>query len=589
MKLKTRIMLIFFSLTACIVLACAIVMALFVTNTLRQNTMESANALNKQTSLALNNILSVMDEASLSPVLEPELYQILRRDYPQSMTVQEKYAQFEDMDMLTNRLYSNVYYRGRSIWGITLYMYNAGTACYRNKGSYSPNLENLAQQPWYKTILSAGRESAVFALPSDEMYAQAPEMLCMGRVLRDASSSDPLAVIRVDVPLEELNTIWETAMFCEGAQLLVRDQFGNTLYSSLPTLEKIRTDVSAVEADRVQYYVVSHRDTRYGYKLSLLVPFAYIKSAAFDSILLICVCALVCMMLATFAADLLIDRIMQLIRNLNQCMKEVRRGDLNVQCEVTVGGEFGEVCESFNLMVDKTRGLIQRIYREEEQKRQLELQALQAQISPHFLLNTLNAIKWMAFLQGNKSIETALNDLAHILRFAIRDTNERISIRTELEQLEHYLHILSIRYPNLFTVDIQADPEVLDYTTLKFMLQPFLENSIFHGFDGLDREGRIEVKIQKKGEHIRYTVLDNGHGIPPERLQKLVQENDDKRRGLNRIGINNVTNRIHRIYGEEFGVQIKSRPEEYTRVTITIPARLYTQEQEENFETDRAD
>lgn len=585
MKLKTRIMLMFLGLTACIVLTSTIVMTLFVTSTFRSHTMASASALNRQTRIALNNMLSVMDEASLAPVLEPELYEILRREYPTEMTTAQRYAFYADLDAITERLYSNVYYRGRSIWGITLYLYNTETACYKNKGSRSPDLTNIEQQMWFRTVNASPDKPVVFALENDEMYPQQHAVLCLGRVIQDAGDQRSLAAVRVDVPQDELQTVWENAMFCDGAQLLVQDRFGNEIYSSLENAASLSMQTDTAQAAGEKYYVVSDTDAEYGYRMSLLVPVSYVQNAALGSILLICLCALVCMGLATVAADLLIDRIMRLIRNLNQCMKDVRAGDLSVRCAVTVGGEFGEVCESFNSMVDTTQHLIGRIYKEEEEKRHLELQALQAQISPHFLLNTLNAIKWMAFLQGNKSIEAALGDLAHILGFAIRDTRDRIPIRTELEQLEHYLHILSIRYPNLFTVDIQADPEVLDCMTLKFILQPFLENSIFHGFDGLGREGHIEVRIRREGEMVHYTVRDNGHGIPSEQLQRILSS-DAGRRGMNRIGISNVANRIRRTYGECYGVQIESKLEEYTCISITIPAQPYT-EKEEQLETDR--
>lgn len=571
MKLKTRIRLFCLCMALVIVLSSAGIMAVYIWTSFKNNIIASANATNRQTILTLDNLLDSMDEASLAPLLDPEVYAILRKKYLPN----DKYLIYQDQEMVSKKLYTNVYYRNSSIQSITLVPFNSKIASYKNRTGRSPNTVHLEKQHWYKQIISAPDGLFIMTLEKDEMYPQNKPMLCFARKLVDAEDV-PIGIIRVDIPLSEIQYLCSNLLISPETQYALFGSDKEIIYSSFENIStpvSISSEKELISQNGIKYLSVSDKSRDYGFTLQTYIPVSYVRKNAYSTMLLICLAASLLLITAFGLISVFSNRTMEPIQELNECMKEVRQGDLTVRAKTEVGGEFGEVCESFNSMVDNTQKLIDQIYQEEDEKRKAEFAALQAQISPHFLLNTLNTIQWMAYLQGSKSIESALGDLSKILSFTVRNHHDKVTIKIEVEQLGYYINILSRRYPNRFTVRFNVQEEALSCKTLKYLLQPFLENSIFHGLDGLDRDGEIDVTILRQDNEIHYSIRDNGQGMTEEQITTITQAEKTKDlKGMNRIGIQNVIKRIKMEYGPDYGIRIQSNPGEYTQISIRIPA-----------------
>ena len=235
-----------------------------------------------------------------------------------------------------------------------------------------------------------------------------------------------------------------------------------------------------------------------------------------------------------------------------------------------VGGtrEVRELSESFGHMVLRIQRLMSTVREEEVNLRKTELKALQAQINPHFLYNTLDSIAWMCEQGRNTDAVKMVHALARLFRISISRGHELIPIGKEIEHAESYLQIQKYRYKNQFTYEFDVDPACLNYYCNKITLQPIIENAINHGLDLLVEEGRIDVRVREEGEDIVFYVQDNGVGMSHEQLRSIMERSPTDRTG---IGIKNVDDRLKIYFGKYYGLRITSEPDIGTCVEIRMP------------------
>lgn len=230
--------------------------------------------------------------------------------------------------------------------------------------------------------------------------------------------------------------------------------------------------------------------------------------------------------------------------------------------------EVRELSSSFGHMVLRIQQLMTTVRQEEVKLRKTELKALQAQINPHFLYNTLDSIAWMCEQGRSTDAVNMVHALARLFRISISRGHELIPIARELEHAEHYLEIQTCRYKNQFTYAFHVDPACLDYYCNKITLQPIIENAILHGLDLLVEEGHIDVQVCQEGEDILFCVQDNGVGMSPEQVSAILEQDAQDRTG---IGIKNVNDRLQIYFGKGYGLRIVSELDMGTRVEIRMP------------------
>jgi len=275
-------------------------------------------------------------------------------------------------------------------------------------------------------------------------------------------------------------------------------------------------------------------------------------------------------------------------------MNRMRNGEMEARYYYPHKDEIGSLARTFNYMADKIERAMKKqeeyiaVLKEERdfveqvqrQKRKAELRALQAQINPHFLYNTLNTITWLASDQGMDEISILSNSLGRFFRISLSKGAEVITIKDELEHVKSYLAIQAIRYSEVMQYEIDVPEELMEYTILKLVLQPIVENAIYHGIKEKEAMGRIRIWAEKKtdpaaGEWIRFVVEDDGKGIPPDKLEQinrgLEEGTTDNRDGY---GIFNVNERIKLYYGEGYGLCYESREGEWTKAILTISMRV---------------
>ena len=270
------------------------------------------------------------------------------------------------------------------------------------------------------------------------------------------------------------------------------------------------------------------------------------------------------------------ERIAVPIKALEQSVKELEAGSETV--DIAIGGpyEVQHLGNSIRSMVSTMRQLMDDIIRQEESKRKSELDVLQSQINPHFHYNTLDSIVWMIENERYEEAVTMVTALARLFRISLSKGRTVIPVNDELEHARNYLTIQKMRYKNKFAVSIDAAPETLRLETIKLIVQPLLENAIYHGMEFMDGDGEIRVRsyVGEDGD-LYIDVEDNGSGIPEEVCRTLLTDETRVRSKGSGIGLRNVNQRIQLRYGEGYGLTILSEPDVGTTVRIHLPRHSY--------------
>ena len=262
------------------------------------------------------------------------------------------------------------------------------------------------------------------------------------------------------------------------------------------------------------------------------------------------------------------------IISLKDVMDQFGKGKLMVRANINRNDEIGKLEESFNQMAEEIKSLMNRIEDEHKRSRKLELNIIEYQINPHFLYNTLDSINWMAQKSGQKDIGEMVTTLAKFFRIGLSKGQDFIKLKDELEHARSYLIICKIRYRDCFSYEINIDEKILNYKTIKIVLQPLIENAIKHGIYKDSTEGIIQINGRMDQDFIILEVKDNGKGIEYNQL-KWLQSGFETGRDDNTIdigfGLFNVNERIKLNFGAQYGVEIYSRINEGTTVTIKMP------------------
>lgn len=233
--------------------------------------------------------------------------------------------------------------------------------------------------------------------------------------------------------------------------------------------------------------------------------------------------------------------------------------------------ELKILSSSFEHMAKTTQSLMERVHTEEKELRKTELKALQAQINPHFLYNTLDSIQWMCEQGKTHDAAEMVRALARLFRISISRGRELITIKEELQHAESYLIIQSYRYRSQFSYKIDASPELMDCLCNKITIQPLIENAIYHGIDRMVDEGEIKITVKPSndgGDDILITVSDNGVGMTEEQCRKILAKERSDSGG---IGVKNVNDRLKIYFGEKYGLSVESELDVGTTVTVRIP------------------
>ncbi|MDD4188515.1 MAG: sensor histidine kinase [Eubacteriales bacterium] len=385
---------------------------------------------------------------------------------------------------------------------------------------------------------------------------------------------DVVGIIQVDMKYTEIQNIIENVDIGSKSSIVVCDSNDNIIYcpdenflgGKLGDFDPEGYDLSSIkeysegrkmrDAFSVEYSLSNADWKVIGY---ISTEELYLQYKSLTDISLIIMFAMLFM--SVLISYFLSKGITRPITRVMQKMKMVGEGKLEIYSKETKNADLQILTDSYNSMVKQIGILMNGIAAKEKEKNKMELTALQAQINPHFLYNTLNSIKWLAEMdKPNQTIVHAIMSLGKILRYSYQSGDSLVKIRDELDFLENYIFIQRIRYGEGIKVEININEELNNFSILKFTLQPIIENSIIHGFAGMNPSGNILLNGNRSGDTVIFEIIDDGVGVSLDNREKFTG-----------LGMDNVNSRIKMNFGEEYGLKMESSPGKGTKVTITIP------------------
>nr|WP_317363658.1 sensor histidine kinase [uncultured Blautia sp.] len=304
-----------------------------------------------------------------------------------------------------------------------------------------------------------------------------------------------------------------------------------------------------------------------------IMPVRFIRN---EKMLITCLAVFLfisCLVVGMGLAVIFSNRLRKPVALLNSQVKKIGNGDFSPNPSIESEDELGEIGRGINKMSARIANLLDKSVEDEREKKNLEIKMLQAQINPHFLYNTLDSIRWIAVIQKNASIVKMVTALSGLLKNMAKGFNEKVTLRAELDFLSDYITIEKMRYMEMFDVEIDvADEELYQAKIIKLTLQPLVENAIFSGIEPGGKNGSIKIRIWQEEEKLCISVKDDGVGMTEEKIQDIMN-NPQKRKGdtMSGIGLPNVDQRIKLVYGNEYGLRIKSQVGEYTEILVTLP------------------
>ena len=328
----------------------------------------------------------------------------------------------------------------------------------------------------------------------------------------------------------------------------------------------------AGEGNERQLYTIS-KSEQTGWSVVGVVSFSSLMPLQNETQLMYLLLAGGLILFGILFAMLLTGAITKPIRELCDAMRQVERGNFEkASIQNIPGNEIGVLGNSFNIMISRIHQLMDENIREQQQKRKSELKALRNQINPHFLYNTLDSIIWMAEGGKNKEVVMMTSSLAKLLRQSISNEDEMIPLWKEIEYTKSYLTIQKMRYKDKLEYRIEVEPDICQEETVKLVLQPLVENAIYHGIKYKEGKGLIEIRGCRVGTDIVLEVRDDGKGMDPDTLAHIFEKHvrDTKSNG---VGVQNVQERIRLFYGAEYGLSFESEPGRGTLAVIRLPGR----------------
>lgn len=322
--------------------------------------------------------------------------------------------------------------------------------------------------------------------------------------------------------------------------------------------------------DGVQVLVTVKSFEKLNWKVINITPLDEITYENRKITRLIVIFGIICLFFSFAASYLLSYKISRPILKLVNIMNEIQSGNMDLRANFHAKDEIGMLGEGFNSLMDKISQLMKQIYNDQKLKRETEFKLLQSQIKPHFLYNTIETIISFIKLDLKDSAMKTAQNLAGFYRISLSKGNDIITIKDEINLINNYLSIQKLRYVEYLDYSIEIDEEIYSYQIPKLTLQPLVENSIYHGLKQKEDKGMLTIKGYKEGDTVKIEVFDDGVGISEEMMTRLLRRQANHQNS--EFGVFSVDSRLKLLYGDQYGIRIESRVNEFTKVTVILPA-----------------
>ncbi|MEK3917951.1 sensor histidine kinase [Paenibacillus sp. FSL H7-0331] len=460
------------------------------------------------------------------------------------------------------------------------------TSWYAMPGKY----EQLKSTSWYPDILNSKDRFLWIYQPDNYTFTDKRPLISVAKLIRDTSSNDNIGIVMISIVESDIRKI---LMQLEGEVFLI-DKNGIVLshaepsffrkdLSGEPYIQKVIKTEKGQMIDEInnKKMIVSYRTIhKTDWKIVQLIPYDTVFKEIFNirkaNIFIVGVIFLVFLLISISISF----RISKPLKLLKKKMADIDNQDSSDMIDVKGTDEIASLIHTYNKMIIRIKDLLDRLKMEYKQKEDMRFRALQSQINPHFILNTLNNIKWMAYIRKDHEVAEMLSCMAVILEGSIGRDEDIITLKQEIAYIHNYVILQKIKYNELLSIIYDIPEDLLQCEVIKFILQPIVENSIYHGIDQMKGKGVIHIAATRLDHQLVIQIKDNGLGIDPVKLEEIRYSFTSKQdvRKINRVGIRNVHDRIQLQYGKKYGITIHSERFAGTIVEIVLPADVRKEE-----------
>lgn len=495
-----------------------------------------------------------------------------------------------DLRILLDRiLATKTYIAMISIYGYNGLVYSTGSGFTSNQVVPFADFQN---NPIYLKALKLNGDIGVEFFHNDPpvVIDNRRRRILMYRMIKDINQYNNLGVLLLWIDEEKIRSIYRANIPDESSAFIV-DQNGIVVSHSEPAhiqepihgqpyskFLKEQNGSAILNINNQKTLFTFSTSTETGWKVVTLTPSTILSERISWLALVIVAMGIICYLLLFFLSLFITSIITDPLKQLSESIKKVRAGDFSQQVRFTNEDEIGELGRGYNGMISYIKDLIERVYKLQIREREAELNALQAQINPHFLYNTLDTIFWKAERNQVPEISEMVLALSRIFRLSLNRGNELTTVAQEQELVQEYLKLQQMRFQRKFTYAIDIDPRLLDKKIPKLIIQPFVENAIIHGIEELESGGHLQINGRFEQERMIFTITDNGVGMDDQKINDILARNSNQQE--NPVGVSggyavkNVLERLELYYSSNHELKFISTPGKGTTVTINIPITL---------------
>jgi len=527
----------------------------------------------------LDRYLKEMQIISLSPLYNQEVMDILKNH--QTPSVKTIFPPANERITLWRYISSLIHMRDE-IKGIHI-MANDGTV-FSNLDSNTVMLKVFdTNNEWVGKIKKADGEWVLLPLHQPSYYLNKDvTVFSVARLIRDPSTYKPLGIIKIDLKQDLIQAILSKTNKSSRIFILNKEnQFiypnkedkliGNLILSEIKMFKE--NNHMNIPIDGVNYLVVYNESPYSGVKTIMLTPSAVILTEVNHLRKVVIMVVLIGILISLLLGFILSKPLVGSIHTLRRAMENVEKGNLNHRVSIQSYDEIGQLGKGFNHMVNEIDRLVSEVYKTGLREKEAEIKALQSQMNPHFLYNTLETINMLAITKGNLEVSDMVSSLGRLLRYTVDNSSKIVTFKEELSFIHSYIAIQRVRMGEELQYDQDIDPSLLDVLIPKLVLQPFVENAILHGLFG--QGGRIVIKASTKNQILEIVIHDNGKGVSIEKLEELKKSLKTGQtlpsKNHNGIAMPNVHERIQLLYGEQYGIEIENQEQNGFSVTLKMP------------------
>lgn len=407
------------------------------------------------------------------------------------------------------------------------------------------------------------------------------------RSFKDSFQPGIKGILLMDVEEDKLYEFIKNISLGKNGQIYIINKEGVIMTSSerektsakieQPVFDIVNTGdagYSYIDINGLKNVLIYDTSGRNGWKVAATIPLKDVLYQTGSIKMMAIVVGIVVIALSSTISFLISTKITKPIREMTKLVKVVAKGNLDVKYEARTNDELKDLSDGFNYMTSSLKELIGKVYIEEIQLKQAQLENLNAKINPHFLYNTLDTIYWMLVIAEQNEISNLVVALSDMLRYSISKSGDQVTVREEIKQIDNYLYIQKTRFKDRLDVEYEVEEAANDCYIMKLLIQPIVENAIKHGLEFQSQKGLIIIKVYEKVEEIIIQIIDNGKGMSEREVKHLLNRADTSSLKKPGIGLNNVNERIKMFYGAKYGITVESKLGEGTCVNINVPKVL---------------